>query len=234
MVVTATNISILERPTYGISEAAKHLGIRRDRVRAWLDGYMRQGKVYPPVIRPQATGEDTVTWGEFVELGYLREYRRKGVSLQYLRPVIDELRKVFKLPYPLATKNLYLHGREIVWKLQIENNLPSALAMVVRSGQMMMLADEAHSFFKKIEFDPNGDALGEACRIYPGGVDAYVSIDPLVCFGRPAIGGVATERLWELRAAGEVVSEIAADYEMPQHLVRAGVAFEEMQRVFAA
>jgi len=175
-----------------------------------------------------------VTWGEFVELGYLREYRRKGVSLQYLRPVIDELRKVFKLPYPLATKNLYLHGREIVWKLQIENNLPSALAMVVRSGQMMMLADEAHSFFKKIEFDPNGDALGEACRIYPGGVDAYVSIDPLVCFGRPAIGGVATERLWELRAAGEVVSEIAADYEMPQHLVRAGVAFEEMQRVFAA
>ena len=234
MVVTATNISILERPTYGISEAAKHLGIRRDRVRAWLDGYIRRGKAYPPVIRPQATGEDTVTWGEFVELGYLREYRRKGVSLQYLRPVIDELCNVFELPYPLATKNLYLNGHEIVWKLQVENNLPSALAMVVRSGQMMMLADEANSFFNKIEFDPNGDALGEACRMYPGGVDAYVSIDPLVCFGRPAIGGVATERLWELRAAGEKVSEIAADYEMHEHLVRAGVAFEEMQRVLAA
>ena len=32
----------------------------------------------------------------------------------------------------------------------------------------MMLADEANSFFNKIEFDPNGDALGEACRMYPG------------------------------------------------------------------
>lgn len=175
-----------------------------------------------------------MTWGEFVELGYLREYRRKGVSLQYLRPVIDELRNLFELPYPLATENLYLNGREMVWKLQVENNLPSALAMVVKSGQMMMLADEANSFFNKIEFDPKGDALGEVCRIYPGGVDAYVSIDPLVSFGRPAIGGVATERLWELRAAGEEVSEIAADYEMQEHLVRAGVAFEEMQRVLAA
>ncbi|MYD40145.1 MAG: DUF433 domain-containing protein [Acidimicrobiia bacterium] len=234
MVVTATNTSILERPTYGISEAAKHLGIRRDRIRAWLDGYMRRGRVYPPVIRPQATGEETVTWGEFVELGYLREYRRKGVSLQYLRPVIDELRNVFELPYPLATKNLYLNGHEVVWKLQVQNNLPSALAMVVRSGQMMMLAHEANSFFNKVEFDPNGGALGEARCIYPGGIDAYVRIDPLVCFGRPAIGGVATERLWELRAAGEEVSEIAADYEMPDHLVRTGVAFEEMQRVLAA
>ena len=40
---------------------------------------------YAPVIRPEPTGDDLVTWGEFVELGYLREYRRKGVPLQRLR-----------------------------------------------------------------------------------------------------------------------------------------------------
>ena len=72
---------------------------------------------------------------------------------------------MFEISYPLATKNLYLNGREVVWKLQCENNLPSALAMVVRSGQMMMLADEANSFFNKVEFDPKEGALGEACRI---------------------------------------------------------------------
>ena len=71
---------MLERPVYGISEAARHLGLDRERVRAWLDGYTHRGKGYPPVIRPVATGDDIVTWGEFVELGYLREYRRKGVS----------------------------------------------------------------------------------------------------------------------------------------------------------
>ena len=64
---------------YGVLEAAGLLGLRSDRVRAWLDGYVREGVVYSPVIRIEHTGDDVVTWGEFVELGYLREYRRKGV-----------------------------------------------------------------------------------------------------------------------------------------------------------
>ena len=120
VVVTATNISSLT-PNLRISEAAKHLGIRRDRVRAWLDGYTRRGGISAgtgnsPTGHRRRHGD----LGEFVELGYLREYRRKGVSLQYLRPVIDELCNVFELPYPLATKNLYLNGHEIVWKLQVE------------------------------------------------------------------------------------------------------------------
>jgi hypothetical protein len=31
-------MSILERPVYGVSEAAGLLGLRADRARAWLDG----------------------------------------------------------------------------------------------------------------------------------------------------------------------------------------------------
>ena len=72
-------VSILERPVYGVTEAAGLLGLRADRTRAWLDGYERRGVRYPPVVRSDATGDDIVTWGEFVELGYLREYRRKGI-----------------------------------------------------------------------------------------------------------------------------------------------------------
>jgi hypothetical protein len=106
--------SILERPVYGVSEAAGLLGLRSDRTRAWLDGYERSGVRYPPVIREEPTGEDLVTWGEFVELGYLREYRRKGVPLQQLRPVIEELRREFETPYPLATARPYIYGKELV------------------------------------------------------------------------------------------------------------------------
>jgi len=231
--VTVQGLSVLDRPVYGISEAARHLGVGRERVRAWLDGYTRRGKIYPPVIRPEATGDDIVTWGEFVELGYLREYRHKGVSLQYLRPVIGELRDEVGLQYPLATQDLYLSGREIVWKAQQKSGLPSALAMVVMSGQMIILADEANSFFNKVRFDPSRPP-GQVIRVYPAGVDAHVSIDPLVCFGRPAVNSVATERLWELRVAGEEIGDIAQDYEMDEHLVRAGIAFEELHRVLAA
>jgi len=130
-------VSILDRPVYGVGEAAGLLGLRADRTRAWLDGYDRLGVRYPPVIRQEPTGEDIVTWGEFVELGYLREYRRKGVPLQRLRPVIDELRREFATPYPLATARPYVLGKELVLKVQERTSgrrrSPSSSGQVSRS-----------------------------------------------------------------------------------------------------
>ncbi len=230
--MTARVASILERPVYGISEAAGLLGLRPDRARAWVDGYERRGFFYAPVIREERTGDDVLTWGEFVELGYLREYRRKGVPLQRLRPVIDELRLEFNTPYPLATAKPYLYGKELVLKLQEKNEIPRAIAIVVASGQTIAFADEANRFLKKVEFDPPGD--GDVRRLYPAGTASPVVIDPLLRFGRPTVQGVATERLWELFDAGESVATIADGYELADELVRSAVAYEEQQRSLAA
>ncbi len=230
--LTKAPVSILERPVYGVVEAAGLLGLRADRTRAWLDGYERQGVKYAPVIRVEPSGDDIVTWGEFVELGYLREYRRKGVPLQRLRPVIDELRKEFATPYPLATAKPYLYGKELVLELQHKNGIPRSIAIVIASGQTIALADEAMRFFKKVEFDPPDQ--GDVRRVHPAGRASPVVIDPLVRFGRPSVQGVATERLWELFDAGESVDEIADGYDMAAELVAAAVAYEEQQRSLAA
>ena len=230
--VANSRLSILERPTYGVAEAAALLGLRRDRTLAWLDGYERQGVHYPPVIRPEPTGGDIVTWGEFVELGYLREYRRNRVPLQRLRPVIDELRRVLSTPYPLATAKPYVFDKELVLEVQEKNDLPSPIAIVVRSGQQILLAGDANRFFKKIEFEPSPS--GDVRRIHPAGKASPVVIDPLVRFGRPAVDGVATERLWELFDAGESLDEISDNYDMDIELIRAGVAYEEQLRSLAA
>ena len=228
----SSKISILERPVYGLLQAASHLGLRRERVRAWLDGYERGGVSYPPVIRVEATRNDIVTWGEFVELGYLREYRRKGVPLQQLRPVIDKLRRELSTPYPLATAHPYISGRELVWEVQQREGLNPAIAIVVRTGQMVALTAEADRFVKKVEFNLGG--LGEVWRIRPAGAASPVVMDPLVRFGQPTVEGVSTERLWELHDAGEALADIANDYDMEEGLVRAGVAYEEHQRSIAA
>lgn len=225
-------LSILERPVYGVAEAAALLGLRTDRAWAWLDGYARRGVEYPPVIRAEPTREDLVTWGEFVELGYLREYRRKGVPLQRLRPVIDELRREFRTPYPLATAKPYIFDKELVLEVQEKNDLPMAIAIVIRSGQQIMLADDANRFLRKVEFDPQDD--GAVRRLRPAGKASPVVIDPLVRFGRPVVDGVATERLWELFDAGESVDEIAEGYELAPELVRAAVSYEEQLRSLAA
>lgn len=230
--MTSRALSILERSVYGLSEAADLLGLRTDRARAWLDGYERMGVWYDPVIRVEHTGDDIVTWGEFVELGYLREYRRKGVPLQRLRPVIDALRQEFATPYPLATAQPYIYGKDLVLQLQEENEIPLAIAIVVATGQTIALADGAKRFLKKVEFDPPGD--GVVRRLKPAGDASPVVIDPLVRFGRPAVEGVATERLWELHDAGESIELIAEAYDLAEEAVRAGVAYEEQQRSLAA
>lgn len=230
--VSKRAISILERPVYGVSEAAAILGLRAARARAWLDGYTRHGVVYPPVIRPDATGDDTVTWGEFVELGYLRGYRNKGVPLQRLRPVIDELRREFATPYPLATAQPFVLGKELVLEAQERNGIPASIAIVIRSGQQVLLTDDASRFLKKVEFDPPGN--GDVRRLHPAGLASPVVIDPLVRFGRPSVEGVATERLWELFDAGETVDEIAGGYDLASEQVRAAIAYEEQLRSLAA
>lgn len=230
--VTTSAVSILSRPVYGVSESARILGLRSDRVRAWLDGYERGGVRYSPVIRESSTGDDIVTWGEFVELGYLREYRRNGVPLQRLRPVIDELRQDFGTPYPLATARPYVFGKELVLEVQERNQLPLAIAIVIRSGQHVMLASDAQRFYRRVEFDPGSD--GDVRRLRPAGPASPVVIDPLMHFGRPSVGGVATERLWELFDAGETVDQIAGGYDMPDSLVMAAVAYEDQLRTLAA
>lgn len=230
--VSRNNASILSRKAYGMSEAAGLLGLRADRARAWLDGYERRGVRYPPVIREDPTGDELVTWGEFVELGYLREYRHKGVPLQRLRPVIDELRSHFQTPYPLATARPYVFDKDLVLQLQTKNDIPPPIAIVIRSGQTVILADEARRFLKKVEFDPPEE--GSVRRLYPAGRASPVVIDPLISFGRPTVHGVATERLWELFDAGESLHQIASGYEMSPDLVGAAIAYQEQMLSLAA
>ncbi len=181
------------------------------------------------MIREVATGSELVTWGEFVELGYLREYRRARVSLQHIRPVIERLRQEFGVRYPLAHARPWVYDRQLVLRIQEETNLDSSLAIVIRSGQELILAREVESYLQKVEFA--GDVVA---RLRPAGKTSPVVIDPEFSYGRPSVRGVATERIAELYRGGDSPGFIAEAYELAIADVNAAIAYETQLAATAA
>src|SRR5258708_38068828 len=90
-----TVTDLLERPVYSLVQVDRLLALHTGTARRWLEGYERNGKADPPVVRPTPTGTDSVTWGELVETRFLAEYRDKGVPIVHIRPAIAPLPEPF-------------------------------------------------------------------------------------------------------------------------------------------
>jgi uncharacterized protein (DUF433 family) len=225
-------ITVLERPLYTVAEAAYLLRLRPDKVRRWLDGYRRAGKAYDPVIRKVSTGSDEVTWGEFVELGYLREFRDARVSLQTLRPFIILLRERFDIPYPLAHEGTYLADRRtLVLQMQKESGVDESLFMVIdprQHGEQLVISPAVpplnapvEQFLHRVEFEGF-----VARRWMPFGRGSRVIVDPEQTFGIPTIRGIRTEVLAEAFDAGESVDDLAEGYGLSRDEVEEAIRWE--------
>jgi uncharacterized protein (DUF433 family) len=210
---------------YAMSHVDRLLGLYPGTARRWVDGYRRSGKAYKPVVREESTGDDIVTWGEFVETRLLAEYRTSGIPMVHMRPVVERLRALFG-PYPLARAKPYFDpdSREIVYRAQVEIGLNNALRLVVvaRSGQVV-LSGSARSFTDAADW---GDDVVR--RLHPGAKGSPVVLDPLMAFGDPSIRGVRTEVLAEQHRAGDPVWFLAETYSLSEEHVKAALAYERV------
>lgn len=217
-------ISLLARPTYSLSEAARLLRITPSKLRWWLEGTVLGQKRYPPVLRTEPTGNSQVSWGEFIEAAYLREYRAH-LPLQQLRPLREVLSREFDTPFPLATSRPLIAGRELVSDMQARLGIPEELWMVVGTGQLM-LSEAAQTFCSRVEFDP---ATDEAMRYIVMEAAEPVYVNPRRSFGIPTVRGVRTEVIAELSLAGEprsAIIDIYSDYGVTRRDIDTAVDFE--------
>lgn len=216
------SVEILARPLYHLADAARLLHMAPSTLRYWVEGDQERR----PVLRDQATGNPTLTWGEFVEAGLLRAYRRlHDVSLQHLRVVIRILRDEFGVPYPLAHFHPFVSGnRRLVLKAQQEADLrpEDAIVWQIEDGQLV-LRDAVSQYLERVDFY-EGD--GAALRMYPLGRDTQILIDPRRSSGSPTIRGVRTDALAELVDAGEPIEQVLEDFDLDQQELRAALAFE--------
>lgn len=215
--------SLLNRPIYSYSDVDRLVGMHAGTARRWLEGYERGGRFYDPVLRPQPTGSDAVTWGEMVEARLLAEFRSRDVPVQRLRPAIVRLREEFGR-YPLAHARPFLDvdGRELVRAVQDQVGLERKLRfVVVRNGQLV-LADTAERFRSVVTYDESG-VVG---RLTPDLRTPDVVMDPRHSFGRPAIRNVRTESLAEDFRAGTNREDLADLYDLSLAQVDEAIRFE--------
>ncbi len=231
----AVVMTVLERELYDVPLAAEILGVPRTTLHYWLEGGDRRGRTYAPVLRPAATGSHAVTWGEFVEARYLREYRRSlGATMQNLRAFIEHLRDELAVPYPLASARPWVGpGRHLFISAQEKAGLPPELwACVEPQSGVMLLLPPAESFLERVEFDPAEN--GAVVRLRPSGPDSAVVIDPEVRFGSPVVGGIPTETIAEQVDAGDSVESVARDFGLDLATAIDALRFERVDRGRAA
>lgn len=216
-------LTVLDRPLYSYPEAARLLRVPSPTLLRWLDGARRAGVEYAPVIRPEPTGSDVVTWGEFVEAGFLKGYRAKRVPLQKMRPFIAKARERSSVPYPLAHFKPLINNQRLVYDIQKEAGLDPQLYLVNAEDDQMLWAAPVSEFLETVVFDPESDIVS---KVFPQGLSTPVVIDPEVSFGIPQIKGVRTELVAESIAAGESIEEAARSWGLGLNEIEAALDWE--------
>ena len=217
------SVSVLDRPVYGMAQVDRLLGLPRGTAQRWIDGYTRTGRRYPPVVRDETTGDELVTWGEFVETRLLSLYRDKGVPMLRMRPAVERMREEFGVPYPLAHFRPLVGGRELLLEIQDRIGLERQLRLVVaRSGQAV-LTPPAEEFLETVEGPEDPEGVVEALR--PLGRASPVVIDPLRQFGEPVVRSVPVDAIVEEFRAGDDPGVIAEGYELPLDHVLAAIRY---------
>jgi len=214
---------------YALSEAARLLELPPATLRRWLEGFTVRGVPYQAVIRLSDRNSSDVTWAEFIEAGYLREYRVKGtVSLQRLRRFIDLARESWGVPYPLAhfkplvgeRRDLLIRLKQLQDEAQLDDDLQPVRLVDPETGQLAFSAG-FKEFLNKVQFSD-----GVATSMHPLGSSIPVVIHPDVAFGVPQVHGIRTETIAEAIATGEDHESVAATYGLSIPDVRAAIQWE--------
>lgn len=200
---------------YSLVDAARLLKTPRRTLSRWVEGYVQElrygTKEYAAVIARDE--ESALTFGDLVELMYVRGFRDAGVKLDEIRATAGKFRKAWGDSYPLATKRFATDGKGML--IELGGNWQHAL-----TGQH-------HAFFEEIgrQLVHVGDLASEW---RPLGRDRAVVLHPNRAFGKPIedISGAHTYVLAQALMAEEDAGAVAWWYGTTTSAIEDAAEFE--------
>ena len=204
---------------YSIVEAARLLKTSRQTVTRWAEGYsyeLQSGlRTHSAVI--QREEDSPLSFGDLVELMYVREFRRANVKLEVIREASRKFRTEWDTPYPLATKKFATDGRSLLLKL---------------GGEWKNALTGQHQAF----FEDIGKQLVHINNLTsewrPLGQDHQVILSPDLSFGKPieVLSGAHTFVLAQAMRGDQSAKEVAWWYGTTIEGVHDAVTFEDRYR----
>jgi len=219
--------AVLDREVYTEGEAARLLEVAPSTLHYWLEGGVRRGVTYSPIVRLEPKGSGApLTWGEFVEAGLLRQYRERDIPMAQLRAFISQLRETLGIPYPLAHEKPWFQGRDLVVRAQQDSGLREEFWLVFGTEQLVMTY-AGRSFLDRVHWS---HAVAQTYRPH-NDPDSQVLLDPMVRFGRPQVGGISTSAVVDEADAGSTDEELAEAFGLTLPQVTWALAYERTTRV---
>lgn len=211
---------------YTVPEAARYLDVPTSTLNSWAHGYRnhppgRRQVVGAPILTTlprRAVRMPVIPFIGLAEGAVLTAIRRSGVSMQRIRPALEQLDAQFGLSHALASRRLYTDGAEVLFDYAEATHDPGLVGaarelVVVRNGQRVF-NDVVDAYLQRLEFDDQGYA--RLMRL-PAYEVAEIVVDPARGFGQPifARGGARLEDALGLFRAGEPLDVVAAEYGIP-------------------
>lgn len=222
-----TSPSYLGNGLYSISDAARIIRVPAGRLRHWVRGYYygpAEARKRQFSVVPRFYGDEKapLAFVELIELLFVSEFHRKGLSMQYIRKAAARAREQFNAAYPFAVKQFSTDGRRIFTTIDIEEH-PKRVTHEIVHGQVVF--DSIVRRYFKYHLDIEDDVTK---RYWPLGRRQRIVIDAERSFGAPidAKTGVPTEVLSAAVKAGDSKEEVAEWFDVPIEAIRAALRYE--------
>lgn len=195
---------IFYRPLYFSAEISRFVKISQPRVHRWLEGYQyfyqSEVKQQPPLITKNAQEVFHPTYASFydlIDLLFIKHFLDYGISLQKLRKALAEAEEILGTPH-FVHQSFFTDGSNICLLIKEKGKGDAILELL--SGGQWVIKELIQQLAHQIDFDK---VTNLARRWFPPEGNQLIVLDPLVCFGKPAIfnKGITTENVYDLYIA---------------------------------
>lgn len=209
--------SRLKLPVYRVADAARYADVSGGTIRNW------HKLTNKPVVLSRKEPGEALSYLQLIELAVVAAARKSGVGLAAIRRAREYCSQKLSSEFPFAEYRFKTDGKEL-WLDFAEIVGEDGSGTVLGASKHGQLGwSDIIGRLREFEYDRS---YGLATKWFVAGRDSEIVIDPRVSFGAPSIDGIPTRLIKQRSDAGEPVSYIADDFDIPHPHVIEALRFE--------